>query len=126
MTENNKSKKNLALSFSDSIKGLRIFSHERNLIIQLCIGIIVLIFAFALPLAKLEQIIIILLTGSVLAVEMINTILEKILDHLHPEHHENIALIKDAMATVVLIVVIIVIVIGFWIFLPYILSIVVF
>lgn len=118
MTDN-KPKKNLTLSFGDSIKGLRIFEHERNLLIQIIIGIIVLIFAFALPLAKLEQIIIILLVGAVLVVEMINTILEKILDHLHPEHHKNIALIKDAMATVVLIAVIIAVIIGLWIFWPY-------
>lgn len=116
---NNKSKKNLAISFSDSIKGLRIFSHERNLIIQICVGIIVLIFAFVLPLAKSEQIIIVLLIGGVIAIEMINTIIEKILDHLHPEHHENIKLIKDAMAATVLLTVMMAIVIGIWIFWSY-------
>lgn len=120
MNKIQKTKKKLIHSFRDSFVGFRIFGHERNLIIQICIGIIVLIFAFFFPLAKLEQIIIILLVGAVVVVEMTNTIIEKILDHLHPEHHENIALIKDALAAMVLIVVIIAVIIGIWILWPYI------
>lgn len=117
-----KPKKKLALSFADSIKGLRIFEHERNLLIQTVAGIVMLILMFVFPLLKTERIIILLLIGTVVSVEMFNTIIEKIIDHLHPHYHENIGLIKDAMAAIVLIVVIVSAIIGIWIFWPYVLQ----
>lgn len=41
--------------------------------------------------------------GAVLAAELLNTALEKILDHLHPETHPMIAVAKDCAAGAVLV-----------------------
>lgn len=41
---------------------------------------------------------------SVLGVELINTAIENLADHLHPEQHPSIALVKDCAAAAVLIV----------------------
>jgi undecaprenol kinase len=40
---------------------------------------------------------------SVLALELINTALEKLADHLHPETHPQIKLVKDCAAAAVLV-----------------------
>jgi diacylglycerol kinase (ATP) len=39
----------------------------------------------------------------VLAVELINTALEHLVDHLHPEQHPNIKIVKDCAAAAVLL-----------------------
>ncbi len=39
----------------------------------------------------------------VLAAELINTALEQLADHLHPEQHPNIKLVKDCAAAAVLL-----------------------
>lgn len=40
---------------------------------------------------------------SVLAMELINTAIEKLADHLHPEQHPEIKVVKDCAAAAVLI-----------------------
>lgn len=39
----------------------------------------------------------------VLAAELINTALEQLADHLHPEHHPRIKIVKDCAAAAVLL-----------------------
>lgn len=41
---------------------------------------------------------------SVLGVELVNTAIENLADHLHPEQHPSIAVVKDCAAAAVLIV----------------------
>lgn len=45
----------------------------------------------------------ILLITAILALELINTSLENLLDRLHPEHHEKIGMAKDCAAGAVLL-----------------------
>ncbi len=42
-------------------------------------------------------------TGLVLAAELINTALERVIDHLHPEHHPMMKVAKDCAAGAVLV-----------------------
>jgi diacylglycerol kinase (ATP) len=41
--------------------------------------------------------------AGILAAEMFNTALEKLIDHLHPEQHNSIKVVKDCAAGAVLI-----------------------
>lgn len=47
--------------------------------------------------------IILTVTGLVLAAELFNTALERVIDHLHPEHHPMMKVAKDCAAGAVLI-----------------------
>lgn len=40
---------------------------------------------------------------SVLALELINTAIERLVDHLHPEQHSEIKIVKDCAAAAVLV-----------------------
>lgn len=41
--------------------------------------------------------------GAVLTTELINTAVEHLSDHLHPEHHPSIRIVKDCAAAAVLV-----------------------
>lgn len=43
------------------------------------------------------------MAGGVIAAELVNTALEHLADHLHPEQHPRIKLVKDCAAAAVLI-----------------------
>lgn len=45
-----------------------------------------------------------LAAGMMLAVELINTAVEKLVDHLHPDQHSVIKIVKDTLAAAVLVV----------------------
>ena len=45
----------------------------------------------------------VLTVGSVLAAELFNTALEELTDHLHPEQHARIKIVKDVAAAAVLV-----------------------
>lgn len=47
--------------------------------------------------------IMLLTIGAVLAAELFNTALEHLADHLHPEQHPNIKIVKDCAAAAVLV-----------------------
>lgn len=42
-------------------------------------------------------------SGGMMAVELINTAVEKLTDHLHPDRHEALAVVKDTLAAAVLV-----------------------
>jgi undecaprenol kinase len=44
-----------------------------------------------------------LTSGCVLAIELINTALEKLIDHLHPDQHPSLKIVKDTLAGAVLV-----------------------
>lgn len=44
-----------------------------------------------------------LVSGGVLTTELMNTAIEKLIDHLHPERHASLAIIKDTLAGAVLV-----------------------
>jgi diacylglycerol kinase (ATP) len=59
-----------------------------------------------LILLKLEPVwwaLVLLTSGLVLTAELLNTALEHLADHLHPETHPRIALVKDCAAAAVLL-----------------------
>jgi diacylglycerol kinase (ATP) len=46
--------------------------------------------------------VLLLTAGSVVALELINTAVEKLIDHVHPDQHEIVGIVKDTLAGAVL------------------------
>jgi undecaprenol kinase len=76
---------------------------EANFRIQL---ITLLAVVIVLALVKVEPIwwaLVLLTSGAVLAAELFNTALEHLADHLHPDTHAQIQIVKDCAAAAVLV-----------------------
>lgn len=91
---------------------------ERNIKIHLCMMILVIICGFIFKLTQIEWMICILLFGIVIALEIVNTAIEAVVDLCSPNIHPLAKLAKDAAAGAVLIVAIIAAIIGLMIFIP--------
>ncbi len=108
-------------SFRYAFRGLRqALRYEQNFQFQLVISIIVLLLSFYLGLKVWEKIALILVISSVLVLELINAVFEKLSDILKPRIHPYIKEIKDILAGTVLITSIAAVIIGLLIFWPHI------
>lgn len=107
------SKHNLVKSFTIAFRGLiRGLLQERNSRIQLVISVLVVSGSLILGVRKLELLVIVVACFFVIILEMINTSIEKVLDFLYPDKHEQVGLIKDIMSGVVLLGSILAVVVG--------------
>lgn len=95
---------------------------ERNARFHLGMTLLVGLFAAVLKVNRLEAALLFFAVVLVFAIEIINTAIENALDHLHPNQHFKIGIIKDALAGAVLISSIIAAVVGLLIFIPHILE----
>jgi len=93
---------------------------EHAIITQFSIGIIFIVLGFYFEISRTEWIIQLLLIGLVLAVESVNTAIEKLCDYIQPEFHSRIGFIKDISAGAVTFAVIFAIIIAAIIYFPYI------
>lgn len=110
-------------SFSYAVKGILFaIRYEKNFQIEIIGGIIALIAAFLFPLSGLERGLIIFSVALVLALELANTALERVMDILKPRIHPYVRVIKDMMAGAVLLTALAAISIGIAIFLPHMLT----
>lgn len=94
------------------------FSNETNGQIQAVIALLVVIAGFVFSINATEWIAVLLCIGLVIGLEMVNSALETLCDHLHPHRHESIRFIKDVAAGAVLWATVISIVVGLIVFLP--------
>lgn len=107
-------------SLSNALRGLNhVIRYERNFQIELAMACVVLFLMFYFKIKNWEAIVLILMIMWVLITELINTVMERVVDILKPRIHPYARLIKDIMATVVLISSGAAIVVGIMIFLPY-------
>lgn len=107
-------------SFSYALKGILFaIKNERNFQIEIVAGIIAVLLALFLPLSGMEQGLIFLSVALVLALELANTALERVMDILKPRIHPYARVIKDMMAGAVLLTSLAAIAIAVAIFLPY-------
>ncbi|SEH60526.1 undecaprenol kinase/diacylglycerol kinase (ATP) [Halobacillus karajensis] len=95
-----------------------VFKAERNFRIHLAFALLVIVSAFLLKVSLWEWTAIMIIISLVLTLEMINTAMERLLDHFHPEIHPVIGSIKDITAGAVLVASISSVFIGLIIFLP--------
>ncbi len=122
-----KIKKNSISQFASSLNyawsGLKYaFKHERNFRIEIMLTSLVIFLMLYFSLKSWEIIILFLMIVWVITVELINTVLERVVDILKPRFHPYAKLIKDIMAAVVLISALAALVVAIIIFLPHIKS----
>lgn len=106
-------------SIGYAIKGAwRLLSTEHSVMVQASIGIIMTFAGFWFEISRTEWMLQILAIGLVLAVEGLNTAIEKIADFIHPEFNPKIGFIKDISAGAVLFAALAAIAVGALIYLP--------
>jgi len=112
--------KKLVKSFGHAIDGVVfLLSNEQNARIHSIITIMVGVLAYVLQVSRIEAAVLFMAVILVFAIEIINTAVEKTFDLLHPEDHDVIRGVKDAMAGAVLISAIIAVVVATLIFIPH-------
>lgn len=108
-------------SFGHAANGLReALIHERNFKIMLGMASVLVGAMFYFPTSRIEKAILATTIFAVLTLEMVNIAIERLLDFLHPTHHEEVRIIKDLIAAIVLIASFGAIIIGLMIFWPHI------
>ena len=108
-------------SFIAAFNGFReTIIFERNLKIMFVVTVLVIAAMFYFPTSRLEKIILLITIFSVLILELINSIVEKIMDVITLERDERVRVIKDMMAAIVLLASFGAALIGALIFLPHI------
>lgn len=107
-------------SLKYAFHGFKFVFQEQNFKIQLALAVIVVILMYLYSLSRLEQVALIIVIFSVLILESLNTIFERLSDVLKPRLHGYIMIIKDVMAAVVLMASIGAVIIGLIIFWPHI------
>ena len=116
-------KKNLRYlrsSLNFAIRGIKYaWKTEQNFRWELFFAVMVFLFSIALPLRPIEQLLVWLLIIWVLTLEIINTVLERMIDIIKPKKHPYVGAIKDLMAGAVLVSAAGAAIIGMIIFFPY-------
>ena len=108
------------MSFRHAFRGLKyMLRNEQNFQIELLVGIFIVILMAIFSIRDWQKVALFLVIFSVLAMELINTIFERVVDILKPRVHPYAQLIKDIMAAAVLLASIGAVIIGLIIFYPY-------
>jgi diacylglycerol kinase (ATP) len=108
-----------ARSFRNAFKGLYlVVRDEHNAWIQITATFCAVIVGILLKITAVEWIAVIFSIGFVLAMEAVNTAIERLADFVSPEKHDLIKNVKDISAGAVLISSITALVVGLVIFLP--------
>ena len=90
-------------SIGFAVKGAyKLVTTEHSVMVQFSIMILMIFAGFYFDISREEWMLQILAFGLVLAIEGLNTAVEKIADFIHPEFHERIGFIKDIAAGAVL------------------------
>ena len=110
----------LIRSFLYASRGIiNLLKSEQNARIHLIFAISVGIMAYVLSISRIEAIILFFAVVLVVATEITNTAIEKLIDMVQPKVCAEIEFIKDAMAGAVLVTAIIALTVTVMIFLPY-------
>lgn len=112
-------KKRLINSFKYAIEGLRsTIIREQNMTIHVFIATIVFIVGLFFNLSLNEWMLLALVSGLVMATELINTSIEAVVDLVQPTEHPLAKVAKDTAAAAVLVFAVVAIIMGIFIFLP--------
>jgi undecaprenol kinase len=96
--------KSMTRSFKSAWRGLlRAFKTERTFQVMVAAALVIFILLATLPLASSERLVILLVTGLVLVLELLNTMVERLIDLLKPRLSAYVKDVKDLMAAAVLI-----------------------
>lgn len=106
-------------SFAFALSGLAAFLRsEPNGRIHLAATIVVIILAVVLHCSQMEWALLLIVMAMVWITELLNTVIEKMMDHLSPDIHPRVKWIKDVAAGSVLIAAIAAAAVGGLIFIP--------
>ena len=123
--ENNWKNKNFFVALKNALNGITyVFFKERNLKIQLVIGIIASLLGILLKISLIEWAIVITIIFMVFFSELVNTVVETVVDMITTEYNEKAKIAKDISAGGVTLVAVASVIIGLIIFLPKILEII--
>ena len=110
-------------SFGYAFKGIGLmFGAGANMRIHFCAAVAAIIAGFYFKISPVEWCLITFCCVIVIATEAINTAVERLCDHLHPDRHTEIGKVKDLTAGATLIVAIGAAIVGIIIFGRYILA----
>lgn len=91
-------------SLKAALRGVRYaFRHERNFRIEVYIALLVILAMIVLQVSGWHVVILAVMISWVLAMELVNTATERIVDILKPRIHPYARVIKDLMAAAVLL-----------------------
>jgi diacylglycerol kinase (ATP) len=94
----------LLRSFRFAFRGLgHVLTRERNARVHLAAAAAAVAVSVWLGLDRAELAVVALAIGLVLAAEVMNTVVERVLDLLHPAQSERVRVIKDMSAAAVLV-----------------------
>lgn len=106
-------------SFGYALHGLKLcFVSERNFRIHTASAVTVIVFAFVFNISSFEWIVIIFCIAFTIAMEILNTAIEKLCDFVYKDDHPAIKKVKDISAGAVLVSAIFSLVAGLIIFFP--------
>ena len=110
------------LSFVYAFRGVRgMIREEPNFLIHLAIAACVLIAGVLLDITRSDWVVLVIVTGMVLAAETFNAAIEKLSDMVTREHHPVIEKVKDRAAGAVVIMAVAAALTGLLVFIPYLL-----
>lgn len=117
--QNKHTRQSLAKSFYHAFYGIWTgIRGERNMKIHCTFVVLVVIAGVVLKINPVEWCIVLTLFGLVLALELVNTAIESVVDLVSPEYHPLAKVAKDTAAGAVLIAAIMAAIAGLIIFLP--------
>jgi diacylglycerol kinase (ATP) len=109
----------LLRSFRFALRSLReVLARERNARIHVAAAAVALAVSVWLGLDRLEIAVVVLAIALVMAAEVLNTVVERLLDLLHPAHSERVRAIKDMSAGAVLVAALAALAVGALLLLP--------
>lgn len=107
-------------SFKFALKGFSsLVKKEQNFRIHILLSIVVVFAGLYFKIAIWQWCLIILLIATVFVLEMVNTVMERLMDMLKPRIHAYVREIKDIMSAMVLVAAVASLIIGLIIFVPY-------
>lgn len=107
-------------SFGYAWKGIRCcVGKEQNLSFHLIVTVLTIIAGFLLDITRTDWMIVILCIGVVIAAELFNTAIEKLVDLVSPERHPIAGQVKDIATGAVLVCAATAAIIGLVVFIPY-------
>lgn len=108
-------------SFTYALRGFYIiWKEEQSFRVQIFAALLIFILALVLKVKNYELLVLVLISAFVLVLEVLNSILERIVDALKPRINIFVEAIKDMMAAAVLLSSLSAVIIGIIIFAPYI------
>jgi undecaprenol kinase len=114
--------RSVAKSFAYAARGIvKVAQEERNFRLQIWAAVLVMVLMIALKLATWEVSILSLAIALVLVLELLNSVLERVVDILKPRIHHYVEDVKDMMAGAVLVASVAAAFVGFLVFWPHLL-----